>query len=74
MAKLRVNTQRVSVGGGAYVLAMSAQSARYRQGPQRYENERTVLKARFYESLVHVKPVFSRLLSTRGFGIAIVLD
>lgn len=68
MARLRVNTQRVSVGGGACVLAMSSQSARDRHGPQRSENERTTLR-----SLFHVKPVVSRELSIHDFDIAELL-
>lgn len=45
--RLWVNTQCVSVRGGAYVLA-KAPSARHRQGPQRLKNERTTIRARFH--------------------------
>lgn len=43
-ARLRVNTQRVSVGGGAYVLQCQRRRVATAKGPQRSENERTTLR------------------------------
>lgn len=43
-ARLWVNTQRVSVGGGAYVLRCQPRRGATAKGPQRSENERTTLR------------------------------